>query len=125
MRLKTTIVLVLCLSPVMPIYAGADGPREMVPGMTKNEIMRMMGPPDAVRLERNSVVCLTYDKPEPRLWSRLFGDRTKLIALKSNKLIEEATIRSESVRFYCSWIAARWDRPMSHPLTCGHPGSRC
>jgi hypothetical protein len=126
MRLSTTAVVVLCLGIVTPVRAGANTLRDIVDGMSKSEVLRVMGSPDAVRLERNGVVCLTYEGHEHGLWSRLFGQRTHLLALKDDRLVDDATIRSENVRAHCSQIAARWDRPMRRPQICGDLGeARC
>jgi hypothetical protein len=118
MELRTTVLFALWFSVTTSLCAGASSLRELVAGMSKNEVMRVMGPPDALRLERNGVVCLTYEMHEHRLWSRLFGQRTHLVALKDDRLIDDATIRSERIRSQCSQIAARWDPPMRRPLIC-------
>jgi hypothetical protein len=125
-RLPTAVVIVLCLGVMTPARAGANAVLDIVDGMSKSEVLRAMGPPDATRLERNGVVCLTYDRHEHRLWSRLFGQRTQVIALKDDRLIDDATIRSENVRSHCSHIASRWDPPMRRSQMCSDRGnSRC
>jgi hypothetical protein len=48
----------------------------------------------------------------------VFGARTRIIALKEDRFFDDATIRSERVRFHCSRVAGRWDPPLRGPLMC-------
>ena len=77
--------------------------------MSKREVLGVLGPPDAVRIESNAVVCLTYSLHERAVWSRVFGKRVHVVALKENRLVSYETVRAEAIRFYCSRIAGRWD----------------
>jgi len=110
--------LALALSSILPISANAGSPGELAMGMSEHAVVRVMGPPDAVRLERNGVLCLTYQLHQHRLWSRLFGTRTILVALKDNGFVDYETVRTEAIRSHCSRIAGRWDPPMRQPLIC-------
>jgi hypothetical protein len=50
--------------------------------MTEYQVVQVLGPPDAVRLERNGVISLTYAVPEHRFLLHVFGSRTHVVALK-------------------------------------------
>ena len=106
-------LLIVCLSLAMPQASSAG---DLPIGMSEREVIALLGPPDAVRLERNGVVCLTYEQPQHRVWLRLFGERTQVVALKDNHLVDADTVRTRDVRFHCSYIAGRWDLPMREPL---------
>ena len=110
--------LLLAVSVGLPVAAGAGNLGALAPGMSEAEVVRLMGPPDAVRLERNGVVCLTYAMQEHRMLSRLFGQRTAVVALKENRLVTCETVRSQSIRFHCSHIAGRWAPPMAAFPVC-------
>jgi hypothetical protein len=83
--------------------------------MSEGAVVRAIGPPDAVRFERNGVVCFTYDLHEHRLWSHVFGRRTQIIALKENGLVDRDIIRTESVRYsdaaLCAGASPAWPAP--------------
>jgi hypothetical protein len=115
MRWQSRGVLALALSVGVSVAAAAG---DLAPGMSGAAVVAVIGQPDAVRLERNGVVCLTYALDGHRLWTRLFGTRTRIVALKEDHFFEEAVVRSERVRFYCSSVAGRWDPPMREPLVC-------
>ena len=72
-------LVVICLSVALPHCASAD---DLAHGMSEREVLSLMGPPDAARLERNGVVCLTYALHEHLVWSHLFGQRRRVITLK-------------------------------------------
>ena len=112
MRQVAGLVLV-CLSLVLAQAAIAG---DLAIGMSERDVVALLGPPDAVRLERNGVVCLTYEPQQHRVWSRLFGERTQVLALKDNHLVDDDTVRTREVRFHCSRVASRWDPPMREPL---------
>jgi hypothetical protein len=97
----------------------------LAPGMSRGDVVKLIGRPDAVRLERNGVVCLTYELHQRRFWSHLLGARTRIIALKENRFFDDTTIRSERVRFHCSRMAGRFDPPMRGPLICDERWRRC
>jgi hypothetical protein len=106
-------LFVVCLGLALPQSSSAG---DLPMGMSEREVVARLGPPDAVRLERNGVVCLTYEQQQHRVWLRLFGERTLVIALKDNHLVDDDTVRTREVRFHCSHVAARWDPPMREPL---------
>jgi len=102
-------------SVAAPCSAGAG---DLAPGMSEHEVVQVLGPPDAVRLERNGVICLTYAVPQHRVLLHVFGSRTHVVALKENRLVNHETVRTETTRFHCSHVASRWDPPMREPLVC-------
>ena len=106
-------LFVVCLGLALPQSSSAG---DLPMGMSEREVVARLGPPDAVRLERNGVVCLTYEQQQHRVWLRLFGERTLVIALKDNHLVDDDTVRTREVRFHCSHVAGRWDPPMREPL---------
>ena len=108
-------IVVICLSLALPQSASAS---DLTPGMSEREVLAVLGPPDAVRLERNAVVCLTYDAHENRLWSLAFGQRIRVIALKENRLVDDDGVRPGSVRHHCSRIAGRWDPSIPRASAC-------
>jgi hypothetical protein len=117
-RVAGLFVLCICLSLALPQASGAG---DLALGMSRRGVVALLGPPDAVRLERNGVVCLTYDVHRRWLWLRLFGERTEVVALKDDHLVDDDTVRTRDVRFHCSDVAGRWDPPMRPPLvTCDH-----
>ena len=105
----------LSLWAAIPFSANAG---DLIPGMTEHEVVQVLGPPDAVRLERNGLVCLTYAVLEHRILEHVFGSRTHVVALKENRLVNHETVRTQAIRFHCSDVAARWDPPMRGPLVC-------
>jgi hypothetical protein len=121
-----TACLALILSVGLPACAYAGNPGDLVPGMSEAQVVELVGPPDAVRLERNGVVCLTYGSREHVVLARLFGKRTGVVALKDNRLVNYETIHTGNIRFHCSHVAAKWDPPMGPPLVCDDRwGPRC
>ena len=107
-------ILVICLSLALPQCASAS---DLTPGMSEHEVAAVMGPPDAIRLERNAVVCLTYGTHEHTVWSRVFG-RIRVIALKENSLVDDTDVRPGNVRHHCSRIAGRWDPYIPRASAC-------
>lgn len=70
-------LVVVFLGIALPHCASAG---ELAQGMPKREVLGVLGPPDAVRIERNAVVCLTYSLHERAVWSRVFGKRVHVVA---------------------------------------------
>lgn len=126
MRLGITSFVVLSLSVGLPLYASAGNLGELTPGMSEREVMQVMGRPDAIRLERNGVVCLTYGPREHAVLARIFGQRAGVIAFKENRLVNYETVHTAALCFHCSDMAAKWDPPMRPPLVCDDRwGPRC
>jgi len=117
MRLAIVAALMLAQTAALPCHVGPARAEEVVPGMSRREVVLVLGPPAAVRLERNAVVCLTYASGE--WWrSRLLGERTRVIAFKEGRVIDDAVVRTERIRFHCSRVAGRWDPPMRTDVLC-------
>jgi hypothetical protein len=112
-KIRGVLVFAWSIGAALGAVAG-----DLEPGMSQADVVAVIGRPDAVRLERNGVVCLTYEPHERRIWSHVLGARTRVIALKANRFVDDATIRSERVRFHCSRVAERWDPPWRGPLIC-------
>ena len=107
-----------------PWTAGAAQAGELAPGMSQHQVVSVLGPPTGLRLERNAVVCLTYASDEP--WrARLFGERTRVIAFKEDRLVDDAIVRSVQIRFHCSRGAGQWDPPMRIKAPCDRLTGRC
>jgi hypothetical protein len=115
MRWQVTVLLAVAACAATAFCATAG---ELAPGMSRADVVQLIGPPDAVRLERNGVVCLSYALNGRGLFERAFGARTRIVALKENRFFDDAVVRSDSVRFHCSRLAGRWDPPMRAPLVC-------
>ena len=115
-------LVVVCLSVALPQYASAG---DLTLGMSEREVLGVMGPPDAVRLERNAVVCLTYALRERGVLSRAFGQSAHVVALKENRLVDYDTVRPEAIRLYCSRVAGRWDPSMPRFSTCDWRAPGC
>ena len=112
-RREIAACLAAALSVAVPCDAGAG---DLAPGMTEHEVGEVLGPPDAVRLERNGVVCLTYAVHEHRVLARLFGSRAHVVSLKENRLVNDETVRTQAIN--CSDVAARWDPPIRGLPVC-------
>jgi len=99
---------------------------ELVLGMSQREVVFALGPPIGVHLERNAVVCLAYEAGSPWRWAHLFGERTRIIAFREDRLMDDAIVRSVRIRFHCSRVAGQWDPPMHvNGLGEARPGGRC
>ena len=111
------IALVFALAwTVGPWTAGAQA-GELAPGMSQGEVVLVLGPPTGLRLERNAVICLTYEAGEP--WrARVFGERTRVLAFREGRLVDDALVRSIDIRFHCSRVAGQWDPPMRIKAPC-------
>ena len=95
-------------------------------GMTQREVVMVLGPPIGAHLERNAVVCLTYEPGSRWRWAHVFGERTRIIAFKEDRLVDDAIVRSVRIRFHCSHVAGQWDPPMRvNDLCYARPGGRC
>jgi hypothetical protein len=115
MRWHITVLLAVATG-IASAFCAAAG--ELAPGMSRADVVRLIGPPDAERLERNGVVCLSYALNGRGVIDRVLGARTRIVALKENHFFDDAVVRSDSVRFHCSHLAGRWDPPLRAPLAC-------
>ncbi|MBO0741288.1 MAG: hypothetical protein J2P51_07665 [Hyphomicrobiaceae bacterium] len=106
--------------------AGLAQAGEVLIGMSQREVVIVLGPPIGAHLERNAVVCLTYEAGPRWRWAHVFGERTRVIAFQEGRLVDDAIVRSVRIRFHCSRVAGRWDPPMRVNGLCdARPGRRC
>jgi hypothetical protein len=99
---------------------------EVAMGMSQREVVMVLGPPIGAHLERNAVVCLTYEPGRMWRWAHVFGERTRVIAFQQDQLVDDEIVRSVRIRFHCSRVAGRWDPPMRVNDVCAaRPGGRC
>ena len=104
--------------------AGFAQAGELAAGMSQRDVVMVLGPPLGAHLERNAVVCLTYGSPWR--WAHVLGERTRVIAFKEDRLVDDAIVRSVRIRFHCSYVAGQWDPPMRvNDLCFARPGGRC
>jgi hypothetical protein len=121
-------IAALILAHVLGVVwdAGLAQAGEVVLGMSQREVVLALGPPTGVHIERNAVVCLAYGTGWPWRWARVLGERTRIIAFREDRLIDDAIVRSVRIRFHCSHVAGRWDPPMRVNGLCDdRPGGRC
>jgi len=106
--------------------AGLAQAGELPIGMSQREVVMVLGPPIRAHLERNAVVCLTYEAGSWARWARVFGERIRVIAFREDRLVDDTIVRPVGIRFHCSHVAGRWDPPMRvHDLCPARPGGRC
>jgi hypothetical protein len=122
-KLAPALVAAWLLGQPLAALAGELG--ELLPGMSREQVVAALGPPDAVRLERNGVVCLTYELNRPWILAHAFGARTGLVALKENRLVHQDVVRTGAARFACSHVAGWWDPPSRAPIICDGRWRRC
>ena len=116
----------IAVAHVLVWDAGLARAGELVPGMSQREVVIALGPPIGVHLERNAVVCLAYEAGSPWRWAHFFGERTRIIAFREDRLVDDAIVRSVRIRFHCSRVAGQWDPPMRVNGLCeARPGGRC
>lgn len=96
----------------------ANGGLALELGMTQQEVERITGPADVVRLERNGVQCFGYEPHPERLPNILFVREGALIAFHAGRLVEQIEVYPYNIDIQCSQIASRWDLPPSQPITC-------
>ena len=109
----TISLVVLGLGIGQPLHAEAGTLTDLAPGMCQAEVVHVVGPPDAVRLERNGVVCLTYGSREHAALAPIFGQRTGVIVFKENRLVNYETVRTAALRFHWSDMTLRCARRSS------------
>lgn len=103
MRLARVFLAITC----MDACAYAAYASELPYGLPRVEVERQLGPPYAVHLERNGVICLTYpSEPAPIRRARI-----RVVALKESRLIQDDVVAPDRIRFHCSKAAGRWDPP--------------
>jgi hypothetical protein len=104
-----TATVILAASPTHSAPRSGQG---IALGMTEPQVVRAMGRPAAIRLERNAVVCFGYPPAERGLL-----DRLQVLSFRSGILVSIDNSRSGLDR-YCSRAAAAWDLPPLHTVTC-------
>jgi hypothetical protein len=104
---------------VAALISGAQaGEEQLAPGMTAQEVVGIMGPPTSARLERNGVQCLVYRPSARRVTNLIFLRDVLLAAFRLGHLATVETVYASDAETRCSQIAADWDRPLEHPVTC-------
>ena len=98
--------------------ARADNSEQLMPGMTEREVVRMMGPASVVKLERNGVLCFAYEPYERRHTNFIFVRDALIVAFHAGILVSTESARSSDIDHRCSQIAAGWDSPEEHAITC-------
>ena len=106
-------------SIIAALISGAQaGDEQLAPGMTPQEVVGIMGPPSIARLERNGVQCLVYRPSERRVTHLIFLRDVLLAVFRLGHLATVETVYASDAETRCSQIAADWDRPLEHPVTC-------
>jgi len=121
-------IAALILAQMFGVFGGAGLAQagEVAIGMSQREVVMVLGPAIGAHLERNAVVCLTYEPGWRWRWAHVFGERTRIIAFKEDRLVDDAIVRSVRIRFHCSYVAGQWDPPMRvNDLCPARPGGRC
>jgi hypothetical protein len=104
---------------VAALISGAQaGEEQLAPGMTPQEVVGIMGPPTSARLERNGVQCLVYRASERRVTNLIFLRDVLVAVFLLGHLATVETVYASDAETRCSQIAADWDRPVEHPVTC-------
>lgn len=118
MRRAVYLGLVAAGTLCLATSASAEG---LATGLPSHLVEARLGPAGSVRLERNGVRCWTYTLERD---ARSKRELVRLLILRSGRLQEDLTVRSEEVRFRCSEAAGRWDTARSRPLVCDPRWSR-
>ena len=100
------------------ILGAQTGEEQLAPGMTPQEVAGIMGPPTSARLERNGVQCLVYRPSGRRVTNLIFLRDVLLAAFRLGHLANVETVYASDAETRCSQIAADWDRPLEHSVTC-------
>lgn len=105
----------LLLSP--DALAGWREPLEI--GMTREQVLQVLGAPDYERLERNSVRCLAYRtrSSDPRFPKPLLPRDGLVVAMQAGVLVGVEHVLYSEISESCSRIAGAWDRP-TEGYTC-------
>ena len=104
---------------IAALISGAQaGEEQLAPGMTPQEVVGIMGPPTSARLERNGIQCLLYRPPERRVTNLIFLRDVLVTVFRLGHLATVETVYASDAETRCSQIAADWDRPPEHPVTC-------
>ena len=100
------------------ISFASAGDEQLVPGMTEQEVVAIMGPPTSARLERNGTQCLVYRPSGKRITNLIFLRDVLIAAFRLGHLAAVETVYASDAEIRCSQIAADFDRPLEHPATC-------
>lgn len=115
MRRITCLISVLMFAAPSAL---ANGGLALELGMTQQEVERITGPADVVRLERNGVQCFGYEPHPERLPNVLFVREGALIAFRAGRVVKQIEVYPYNIDIQCSQIASEWDPPPSRPITC-------
>jgi hypothetical protein len=117
-------LLLSACGPAINMTAGRTeaAAMQLVPGMTRDQVTRLLGPPQGFLTERNGVECLTYtDRDASTMGIAMTIARDRLIILKDGKLVQHGLINTgvapnvvmqvpgaPSSASTCSQVAARF-----------------
>jgi hypothetical protein len=114
-RICRLVAAVMSVASISCAHAGAE---QLAPGMTERDVVGIMGPPNIVRLERNGVQCLVYQPYDRRFTNLIFLRDTLIVAFRLGHLATVDSVYASEIDRQCSQIAAAWDLPPQHPVTC-------
>ena len=115
MRRIGCLMAAISVVSISCVHAGEE---QLAPGMTERDVVGIMGPPNTVQLERNGVQCLAYQPHERRFTNLIFLRDTLIVAFRLGHLATVESVYASEVDSHCSQIAAAWDLPPQHPVTC-------
>lgn len=89
-------------------------------GMTRAQVIAVLGRPDQMLLERSRVRCLAYRTREhdPRFPKPLAPRDGFVVALRGGRVIGTASPLYSEITQGCADLAARYDRPPTGHRTC-------
>jgi hypothetical protein len=115
-RIRYLLAAAICVAQISRASAGSESSERLALGMPQQEVVRIMGRPTVVRLERNGVVCLAYLRHENQLATIVRA--VVIVAFHQGAFVSTEYARFNDVDQQCSDIAGAWDLPSLDPLTC-------
>jgi len=110
--------LMVAIMSAAAISSAHAGEEQLAPGMTERDVVAIMGPPTFERLERNGVQCLAYQPSDRRVTNLIFLRDTLVVAFRLGRLATTESVYASDIDRRCSQIAAAWDPPPQHSVTC-------
>lgn len=106
-------VAVLFASFILSADAVAEPSAPLSAGMTREEVLEILGAPDYERLERNSVKCLAYRTrlSDPRFPKPLIPRDGLVVAMQRGVLVGVDYVLYSEISETCSRMASIWDGP--------------